>query len=251
MTKIRVLVGAVALLATVAFSASPADATHAWGNYHWARTANPFTLQLGDNLDSTWDAKLDLAITDWSQSSVLDLTKVTGSTRPKTCKPTAGRVEVCNARYGYNGWLGLAQIWLSNGHISQGAAKMNDSYLASSSYTNTNRQHVLCQEVGHTFGLTHQDESGADLNTCMDYSNALDNPHPNAHDYEELGTIYSHLDSFNSYTTSLPSGTAGTKATAPSDWGRAIGFDQSGRANVFAKDLGGGNLVITHVTWVG
>ena len=39
------------------------------------------------------------------------------------------------------------------------------------------------------------DESGADLNTCMDYSNALDNPSPNAHDYEQLETIYnSHYD---------------------------------------------------------
>ncbi len=54
----------------------------------------------------------------------------------------------------------------------------------------------MCQEIGHDFGLDHQDESGADFNTCMDYSNALDNPSPNAHDYEQLETIYnSHVDS--------------------------------------------------------
>ena len=46
---------------------------------------------------------------------------------------------------------------------------MNDSYL-NSGYTTTNKQHVICQEIGHAFGLDHQDESGADLNTCMDYS---------------------------------------------------------------------------------
>jgi hypothetical protein len=23
---------------------------HAWNDYHWARTANPFTLELGDNV---------------------------------------------------------------------------------------------------------------------------------------------------------------------------------------------------------
>lgn len=56
------------------------------------------------------------------------------------------------------------------------------------------RQHVMCQEIGHDFGLDHQDESGADLDTCMDYSSALDNAHPNAHDYEQLETIYAHLD---------------------------------------------------------
>lgn len=25
---------------------------HAWGTYHWARTANPFALKLGDNVTS-------------------------------------------------------------------------------------------------------------------------------------------------------------------------------------------------------
>ncbi len=33
-------------------------------------------------------------------------------------------------------------------------------------------------EVGHTFGLDHQDESGADLDTCMDYAKGLVNPSP-------------------------------------------------------------------------
>lgn len=45
---------------------------------------------------------------------------------------------------------------------------------------------MMCQEIGHDFGLDHQDESGADLNTCMDYSDALDNPSPNNHDYQQL-----------------------------------------------------------------
>jgi len=54
---------------------------------------------------------------------------------------------------------------------------------------------LKCQEIGHTFGLDHQDESRADLNTCMDYSNNLDNPSPNQHDYGQLASIDSHLDS--------------------------------------------------------
>jgi len=29
-------------------------------------------------------------------------------------------------------------------------------------------QHVICQEIGHTFGLDHQDESGISLNSCID-----------------------------------------------------------------------------------
>jgi small ligand-binding sensory domain FIST len=151
-------------------TASVAAANHSWGNYHWARTSNPFTLELGDNMSASWDPLLARASSDWSRSTVLDTVVTAGRARGK-CRPTAGRVEVCNGNYGFNGWLGLAQIWLTSGnHISQGATKMNDSYL-SSGYTTTNKQHVICQEIGHTFGLDHQDESGADLNTCMDYSN--------------------------------------------------------------------------------
>ena len=39
---------------------------HAWGNYHWARPANPFALKLGDNVTSAWDAYLQGAFSDWS-----------------------------------------------------------------------------------------------------------------------------------------------------------------------------------------
>jgi hypothetical protein len=63
MTRLRVL-GAIVigsalavLLALVAFSPA-AQANHSWGKYHWARTSNPFTLQLADNVSSTWDGYL-------------------------------------------------------------------------------------------------------------------------------------------------------------------------------------------------
>jgi predicted Zn-dependent protease with MMP-like domain len=48
------------------------------------------------------------------------------------------------------------------------ALQINDYYMASASLVS--QAHVLCQEVGHTFGLGHQSESGDDLNTCMDYA---------------------------------------------------------------------------------
>src|SRR5262245_40704329 len=113
----KLLAASVAALA-VAISASAAFATHAWGNYHWARTSNPFTIKLGDNGTSTWDSYLNTASSQWSASSVLDTTVVAGQARGK-CRPTAGRVEVCNGSYGNNGWLGLASIWASGDHITQ------------------------------------------------------------------------------------------------------------------------------------
>ena len=45
---------------------------------------------------------------------------------------------------------------------------MNDYYLANAGVVA--KAQVLCQEVGHGFGLGHQSESGADLDTCMDYA---------------------------------------------------------------------------------
>lgn len=223
-------------------AAAPALAENSWGGYHWARTANPFPLQLGDNMSSAWDVHLGASMADWNSgpSTVLALNTVSGS-GGKNCKASAGRVEVCNGRYGFNGWLGLAQIWISGTHIVQGVAKMNDSYLASGSYDETARRHVLCQEVGHTFGLDHQDESGADLNTCMDYSDSLGNPSPGDHDFDVLRTVYSHTDASNSYTTDSP--VAGGKGGGkPNRLGRV-------RDNLWVEDLGDGNRRYVFVLW--
>jgi len=79
------------------------SATHSWGGYHWARTTASFTLDLGNDVSSAWDAYLKTASSDWSQSTVLDTVVAAGGTKPRTCKATRGRVEVCDAAYGYNG----------------------------------------------------------------------------------------------------------------------------------------------------
>ena len=219
MKRTIVLVG---ILSVLSLGVLPAGANHSWGGYHWARTSNPFTLKVGDNVTSAWDAYLDGAIADWSASSVLDLTKVTGGTRAKNCRPTAGRIEVCNANYGNNGWLGLAQIWLSGGHITQGTSKMNDTYFNQATYnTPAYRRLVMCQEIAHDFGLDHQDENqtNPNLGTCMDYTNnpagPPSNEHPNAHDFEELAIIYAHLDS--STTIAQSSGGNGTPSRSRFD----------------------------------
>ena len=62
----RVFIAVVAVLAIVG-SAAVAYASHSWGSYHWARTSNPFTLKLGDNVSVGWDQYLRDASLDWSQ----------------------------------------------------------------------------------------------------------------------------------------------------------------------------------------
>jgi hypothetical protein len=246
---------------------------HAWDKYHWARMSNPFTLQLGDNVAPAWDDYLRIASTDWTTSSVLDTTKVTGLSSAKRCPATTGRVEVCNDRYGRNGWLGIATIWVSGDHITKGTTKLNDSYYNTSTYdTPAWRSLVMCQEVGHTFGLGHQDENfnNQNLNTCMDYANdPTSNQHPNQGDYDELLCIYDpatkgktlstpthsctgtgHLDG-----TSTVGSTSGTSArdNIPGDdppaWGKEIFRSADGRLSVFEKDLGNDTKKVTHVFW--
>jgi len=131
------LVGALVLLGS-AVTAAPALASHSWNGYHWARTQNPFTLKLGKNLSGAWPSVLSTTSSDWSKSTVLDTTIVSGGARPKSCRPTSGRDEICNASYGNTGWLGVAQIWITGGkHITQGTVKLNDYYFAQPQYNTT------------------------------------------------------------------------------------------------------------------
>lgn len=218
---------------------------------------------MGDNVSSAWDTYLRTASSDWSQSAVMDTTVVTGQSSPSTCNPTLGRVEVCNAAYGSTGWLGVAQIWTNGFHITQGTTKLNDTYFAQARYNTPSwRAMVTCQEVGHTFGLDHRDENFNNINlgTCMDYTNdpsgtagtngTLNNEHPNQHDYEQLATIYGHVDS----TTTVGQRT-GQSATPPGqqdrdpNWGMLVRTTNGGRTSLFEKDLGGGRKVFTFVIW--
>jgi hypothetical protein len=242
----------LAVMIAVAFQTS-SSANHSWNGYHWARTANPFTVKLGNNVNSPWNPFLSTASADWSTSNVLNTIIVTGGTRPRNCKATSGRVEVCNATYGFTGWLGVAQIWVSGLHITQGTVKMNDSYFNSATYnTPAWRQMVMCQEIGHTFGLDHQDENfnNPNLGTCMDYtSDPSSNQHPNAHDYEELDTIYAHLDSVTTVDMTKGSAASGAVLENPSEWGALMKTTHGGRTQVFERDFGNGQKIVTFVIW--
>lgn len=233
--------------------ASMASASHSWGNYHWARTANPFGLKLGDNVSSNWDAYLHGASTDWSISSVLDALVVPGGANPKNCRAVPGRVEVCNSKYGNNGWLGIASIWASGDHITQGTVKMNDTYFNTATYnTPAWKNLVVCQEIGHMFGLNHQDENfaNAPLGTCMDYSNdPTPNQHPNQHDYDMLETIYAHLDAGTTISQTLSSNRQEVDHTDRSTWGKEIRRSSDGRESLYERDLGKGGKIFTFVIW--
>ena len=238
-------------------------ATHSWGGYHWARTTPQFTLKLGDNLTSSdWKSHLSQTSSDWNSGNSPVLTAIVAGSSNRRCSMVAGTTQVCNGKYGNNGWLGLASINITGGtHITQGSAKMNDTYFNTATYNNTNeREHVMCQEVAHTFGLDHQSTDGSSLNTCMDYfSNTGANAgstvstKPNAHDFQELGIIYQHLDSTSTVAAMSPMTAASSDVDVdegrPETWGALVRQGQHGRSSEYQRYNRDGSLTVTHVLW--
>lgn len=253
-------------------SVGPASANHSWNGYHWATTGKGLSATVNLAITPEWTAAVNGAVADWQASKSLELAgrPVTlADNDRKLCRPIPGQVLVCNAAYGQRGWVGLATIWLSNNHISQAVTQLNDTYYAFPFYnTPAWRSAVACQEIGHDWGLDHQDVNfdNVNLGSCMDYSrnpsggvysgNGFDygpsNEHPNAHDYDELVSIYKHNDGFTTSTPLGARGAAGTSEPAgasPAEWGTAIRRDGQGRPNVFVKQLGPGQQKVTHVLW--
>jgi hypothetical protein len=204
----------LAAATAAALVSSPAAATQ-WGSYHWATDGNGLTLNIERQITTNWVTYFDGSVSDWNASDKLSLTGATSNlgVDPKKCNPIASKALVCNATYGFRGWLGVAQIWASGDHITQATTKLNDSYFNTSTYDDPDwRTLVACQEIGHDFGLDHQDETFDNVNkgTCMDYTNAPaggivngfdygpSNLHPNGGyptaDYDTLDAMYAHND---------------------------------------------------------
>lgn len=265
----------VSLVLLVVLAAVPVFASHSWGGYHWARQSNPFTLKLGDNLTSAdWKSHLVQTRNDWNAGNTPVQTTIVAGGSNKRCSMVAGTTQVCNGRYGANGWLGLASINITGGvHITQGSAKMNDTYFDTSTYNNPNeREHVMCQEVAHTFGLGHQSEDGSSQNSCMDYfsntganAGSTTSTKPNAHDFSMLNSIYQHLDSTT--TVSLMTGLQATvdSLSVPTRWigddlteiwqlGTPIEWNAAGKPVTFVLHGGSDHAgqhedLLTHVFW--
>lgn len=245
----------VLALAFVALAGLPGvAAADQWESYHWARQANPFTLKLGDNVSSAWDAHLRSASADWSASTVLDTKIQAGGTRRRSCDPTTGRVEVCSAAYGDTGWLGLTMIWTNGDYITEATVRVNDTYFNTAKYDRpAYRNFVMCHELGHTLGLAHQNEDFDDPNigTCMDYTNRpVSNQHPNRVDYRDLKAIYAEVDSTTT-VSAAPSERSTDRAPAKESWGDLVSGSADGGTQTYVAELGDGRRVITMVTSAG
>lgn len=210
------LVIKLSIVSTLAMAAGPATADHhSWNGYHFATMEHPIRLQVVDSVTSSWQFELETSIYEWNVSSKFDMSITSANDSKKTrkrCKMSSGKMRVCNAAYGFNGWLGMATINITNGeHITQGTAKVNDSY--SSYWANPNeKRHVMCQEIGHVFGLGHTSTDRSSQKTCMDYSSDPESISPNPGDYAMLADIYNHSDSFNSWADGSTEDSGGCNA---------------------------------------
>lgn len=185
--------GLTVSIVAVGMAAAPLLAHHQWGTYAWSSDGtNPITPTIVDNTDARWTGHVQEAAADWNASEFIQSGMESGNN--SSCGMVTGTIQVCNDDYGGNGWLGLATIALRDGQITAGSTKLNDNYFERDAYNNyTWRQLVTCQEIGHDFGLSHQNEnfSTDETTSCMEYtSSPQDNEHPDFHDYDELARMY-------------------------------------------------------------
>jgi len=279
----RVIVAGAAALLVGMLTPMGVGANHQWGNYRWPLNGGQaIDLTVLDALSGNdWPGHLSTAVGDWDTGSpdALNLSSA-GTTDDPACSAVFGRIKVCNDDYGQNGWLGIAQIWVSGGtDIVQATTRLNDFYfLTDAQYkaiydTPEWRQFVMCQEVGHDFGLDHQDENfyNPNLGSCMDYTaSPASNQHPNQHDYDQLASMY--LTSSGGGGKKKPGGGGGgggggrgkggtgqfpdgvpdvaqfrTPIDSPGAWGQLV--RSNGRVALYDLDLGFGNHIFTFVVW--
>lgn len=282
----KFILGASAATLCLALSA-PVQSDHSWANYHWDIATTDAPLSLYTSLSEPhWPSIVADAVDEWDgndpdSAGYTDHLRPTilgtSSANPKRCRPNNGQILVCSDSYGLRGWLGVATVWASGDHITRANTQLNDSYHNVAPYnSNSWRRAVACQELGHDFGLGHQNE---DFNTdatmsCMEYTSApAGNETPDAHDYEQLDAIYTahaaetddgggggggpgggppdgrgpkNADAF----TFVEPGATHPRAGIDPAWGRTIGYDREGRPNRFMQMQPDGTRKLTHVTWV-
>lgn len=179
--------------------------SHNWSNYYWKRESCTLELKVGDchvNNIIDYSSMLEEVINRWNnipekedgsgkilKSKNFELVKNLDSYICDENNGADGMIQSFNNDYGNTGWAGLAQIFVLNNEIIKALSKINEYY----SYTNDERRHLLCHEIGHGIPLGHQStDFNLDTHSCMDYSlyNIGPNLYGNEHDIEIINNLY-------------------------------------------------------------
>lgn len=173
MKKLTIVAMSLAFLVTAGLALANG---HSWNGYHWAGSGERTPAVVDQTSSDLYE--IPAAVAEWAALGT--------PIQPVTA--TSGEVTV---KEGFSPfWYGLAQVFVEDGHITKGVVKLNTRLLESEGPAAAD--HVLCQELGHIWGLDHLD--GA---TCMNDSLAsLGNyTAPNSADRNTLNEIYAHADS--------------------------------------------------------
>ena len=260
------------IMATYALVPTPTVASHSWSG-HWQRKSSAIRyIPVRRMHSSTWLTRFNTAMTDWRKSQMTKIRPVLNTTggASNTCPPALDKITSCDGTYGNTGWLGLATVWryVSGGHIAQGTSKVNNTYFKMAQYNTTAyRQFVICQEIGHNFGLGHVNEvfNNANTGSCMDYTNDPDggagggsssdpnNMHPNAHDYALVNSRHNHIGSIlpgfaPAKDVEMSAAVASYSPMRISEMGRLVHRSTGGHLEQYEMNFGNGivatNLVI-------
>lgn len=152
---------------------------------------NGLKLTVVNAMTSDWYTYFNQAVANWDVAPALSLTVLVADPDPD-CGSIPGKLKVCNDAYGKLGWSGLNEAWLdSSGAITASTAKMNESYLKGSDFSE--KLYVCCHEIGHGFGLPHRDTNvmNPNIGTCLDYTTSyFSNMKPDDVDFQNLEKLY-------------------------------------------------------------
>jgi hypothetical protein len=227
------------LLAAPLVSSMAASDVNGTGKF-WPFHHTPVTVDFGDNLSKPWERYFKKALGQWNQSNVVQGKSVNGRTNPAQCNPKSGTVQVCNGNYGTDtGWLGLTRLSYKGNQITEATTQINDSFFSQAQYRNSKsaKQHTMCHEMGHAFGLDH-----VTYKSCMNPSDSavFNDTKPNHRDFKTLDQIYSKKNQSAAATTAAtgPSGVLELPQAAP-----------GGRETVTTERQPDGTTVVTYIEW--
>ena len=220
----RTLITAIIAILGLLAVATVASADHAWSVYHWP----------SDNLNPT--------VVDKTSSSLYKVTEgveewanLGTAIQPEMASKGNADIKVGESVIRSSSFLGLAGVYLDDdGHITRAEIVLNTRLLVD--YPQDVADHVLCQEIGHVLGLTHNrvgDSSPGD-DTCMNDQVDLftvQYTSPNDHDTDQLNAIY-----YDGHTDASSGGDEG-------------GPDCSKNTNAKKCRSGNGQWVTIHVFW--
>jgi hypothetical protein len=166
MLRFRALVVGITLALTLA---TPVSAIWHVGNV-------PFTLTLANHTSSEWAPYIAQAASDWSQSSVLDISVSTGNSK----------FSVYNGAYGTNYPWAWTTLTYGGGYTKTATINLNNTYLdgvtpVGNLTPEQVRQHAICAEIGNAI---------SSFEGCRDRVTGEWFTTPTAQDFADLETIY-------------------------------------------------------------